>query len=82
MIAMGNGMPQNRHCLICSTLIFSGLYCSSCNAEIRRFRTSDDMTFEEWLSLAKTHIPKRETVNSKIKDLYIFESASGEDKRY
>lgn len=43
-------MAAKHHCLICGILIFSGLYCSGCTREMIRARTSDDETFEDWLS--------------------------------
>ncbi len=43
-------MTAKHHCLICTSLIFSGMYCSSCYREILRSRTLDDESFEEWLS--------------------------------
>lgn len=43
-------MSVKHHCLICGSLIFSGMYCSDCSREIMRVRTMDDESFEEWLS--------------------------------
>ncbi len=42
-------MPPKRHCLICGTLIFSGFYCSDCSVELKRSRTSDEESLEEWI---------------------------------
>ncbi|HKJ96130.1 MAG TPA: hypothetical protein VJ944_00130 [Thermoplasmataceae archaeon] len=43
-------MTAKHHCLICTSLIYSGMYCSGCYREILRTRTTDDESFEEWLS--------------------------------
>lgn len=43
-------MTAKHHCLICTSLIYSGMYCSGCYREILRTRTIDDESFEEWLS--------------------------------
>ncbi len=42
-------MAGKRHCMICSALVFSGLFCSSCFAEMHRARTAGDQPFDEWL---------------------------------
>ncbi|MCL4452228.1 MAG: hypothetical protein M1327_06360 [Candidatus Thermoplasmatota archaeon] len=67
-------MPQKRHCLICGGLIFSGLYCSSCFVEMRRIRTQDEPSFDEWLSLTRGSRPSLKQMPSEGKDLYIFDS--------
>ncbi|WP_010916316.1 nucleotide-binding protein [Thermoplasma volcanium] len=43
-------MQQKLHCLICGTPIYSGLYCSDCESEMERSRTSDEESFDEWIS--------------------------------
>ncbi|WP_075057528.1 nucleotide-binding protein [Thermogymnomonas acidicola] len=43
-------MSAKHHCIICGTLIYSGLYCSTCNAEVTRSRTLDEESLEEWIS--------------------------------
>lgn len=43
-------MAVKHHCIICGTLIFSGMYCSGCSREISRTRTLDDETFEDWIT--------------------------------
>ncbi len=43
-------MSAKHHCIICTSLIFSGMYCSGCYMEILRSRTLDDESFEDWLS--------------------------------
>lgn len=43
-------MTAKHHCIICISLIFSGMYCSGCYREILRSRTMDDESFEDWLS--------------------------------
>ena len=43
-------MAAKHHCIICGTLIFDGMYCSSCSREIMRSRTLDEETLEDWIS--------------------------------
>ncbi len=43
-------MAAKHHCIICGTLIYGGMYCSSCSREIARTRTLDDETLEDWIS--------------------------------
>ncbi len=43
-------MAAKHHCIICGTLIFGGMYCSSCSREIMRSRTLDEETLEDWIS--------------------------------
>ncbi|MHB8395658.1 MAG: nucleotide-binding protein [Thermoplasmataceae archaeon] len=43
-------MASKRHCVICSSLIFTGLFCSTCTVEIHRARTAEDQPFDEWLN--------------------------------
>ena len=43
-------MTANHHFLLFTSLIYSGMYCSGCYREILRTRTTDDESFEEWLS--------------------------------
>ncbi|CAC11161.1 hypothetical protein [Thermoplasma acidophilum] len=43
-------MSQKIHCIICGSIIYSGLYCSDCLSEIQRSRTIDDESFEDWLA--------------------------------
>ncbi len=43
-------MAAKHHCIICGTLIYGGMYCSSCSREIVRTRTLDDETLEDWIS--------------------------------
>lgn len=43
-------MTAKHHCIICTSLIYSGMYCSGCSREILRSRTIDDESFDDWLS--------------------------------
>lgn len=43
-------MAVKHHCILCGTLIFSGMYCSGCSREITRTRTMDDESFEDWIT--------------------------------
>lgn len=43
-------MAVKHHCIICGTLIFSGMYCSGCSREINRTRTMDEESFEDWIT--------------------------------
>lgn len=43
-------MAAKHHCIICGTLIYGGMYCSSCSREIMRARTMDEETLEDWIS--------------------------------
>lgn len=43
-------MAVKHHCIICGTLIYSGMYCSSCSREIVRTRTLDEETLEDWIT--------------------------------
>jgi len=49
-------MASKHHCIICSDLIFSGLYCSSCYREITRARTMDDEPLEAWINRSRSRI--------------------------
>ncbi|MCL4332786.1 MAG: nucleotide-binding protein [Candidatus Thermoplasmatota archaeon] len=42
-------MSSKRHCIICSDLVYSGLFCSDCSAEIHRTRTIEEQSFDQWL---------------------------------
>ncbi len=53
-------MAVKHHCIICSYLIYSGMYCSTCSAEIARARTSDDETLEEWLLRSRFSVTRSE----------------------
>lgn len=66
-------MAQKRHCLICGSLIFAGMYCSSCYAEMKRIRTSDDLSYDEWLAQTRKEQTSGKTKSEGAKDLYLFE---------
>ncbi len=53
-------MAVKHHCIICSFLIYSGMYCSTCSAEIARARTSDEETLEEWLLRSRFSVTRNE----------------------
>lgn len=57
-------MTAKHHCIICTSLIFSGMYCSGCYREILRSRTIDDESFEEWLSKKREFRISYEKVSS------------------
>ncbi len=42
-------MTPKHHCIICSTLIYSGIYCASCYFEMTRSRYIDEESFEDWV---------------------------------
>lgn len=72
MIMTAN-MAQKRHCLICGSLIFAGMYCSSCYAEMKRIRTRDDLSYDEWLTETRVSQQSEKVKVQGEKDLYLFE---------
>ncbi len=66
-------MAQKRHCLICGSLIFAGMYCSSCFAEMNRIRTRDEPSYDEWLAETKKEKPSENSKSVDAEDLYLFE---------
>ena len=46
-------MAVKHHCIICGTLIYSGMYCSGCSREIMRTRTLDDESLEDWITIIR-----------------------------
>jgi len=45
-----SGMEVKHHCIICGSLIYSGMYCADCLDEISRARSIDEESLDEWLS--------------------------------
>lgn len=66
-------MAVKHHCIICGTLIYSGMYCSSCSREIVRTRTLDDETLEDWITRIRFKFVKFTSVGSSIEPLDSFD---------
>lgn len=39
----------SSHCLICGSMVVSGLYCHNCLWEIKRIRLGDEEDLDSWM---------------------------------
>lgn len=63
----------SSHCLICGSVIVSGLYCHSCLWEIKKIRLRNEVDLDTWIE-QNMHSSKKISFDENIKTLDSFNS--------